>query len=682
MSSPQPLIQLTEFPDFTRITPEQIEPAVDHWLAAARDQVEQVIQQAHPSWESAIQPLQESADQLSRAWSVVSHLNSVCNTPELRAAYQACLPKLSAYSTWFNQHPELYRLYQQVAQQADLHPDQQQALRLNLRDFQLSGIDLPPKQQTRFADIQQRLSELSNQFSNQVLDATQAWQKHITDETLLAGLPESARQSAAAAAQAKGLEGWLLTLDFPSFYPVMTYADHRPLREEVYTAYVTRASDQGPDAGRWDNAPLIEEILALRQEKAELLGFKNYADYSIARKMAPTSEAVIDFLQQLAQQARPQALQDMAELQAFAQQQGQDQLQAWDVGYFAEKLRQQRYALNQEELKPWFAAPQVVQGLLRISSRLFGITFSPATEMPVWHPDVQAFHIEREGERIASFYLDLYAREGKRGGAWMADLATRRERADGSVQKPIAFLTCNFTPPIGDQVSLLTHQEVTTLFHEFGHGLHHLLTQVTVPDVAGINGVAWDAVELPSQFMENFCWEREGLDEIAAHQETGAPLPQDLFDKLLAAKNFQSAMQMMRQLEFSLFDFRLHQQQPAPDRHQVQALLDQIRATVSVVPATPFNRFQNSFSHIFAGGYAAGYYSYKWAEVLSADAFSAFEEEGILNSATGQRFMESILERGGAEEAMTLFVRFRGREPQIEALLRHNGIQAATELSR
>jgi len=682
MSTHNPLLNITDLPAFDQITPEQVEPALDQLLAANREAVEEVLTQANPDWQSSMEPLDEAGDRLSRAWSPVSHLNGVKNNPELREAYEQCLSKLSEFSTWFKQHPGLYNLYKQLAEKADslnLTQAQRKMLENTLRDFRLSGIELPQEKQQRFAEIQKRLSELSNRFSNHVLDATQGWTKLITEEKQLSGLPQSARDSAAAEAEAKNQKGWLFTLNIPSLQPVLTYADDRKLREEIYTAFVTRASDQGPNAGQWDNAPLMEEILALRSEKAELLGFESYAHLSVERKMARSPEEVMNFLTDLATKAYPQAQQDLAELQAFAGKQGVDKLEPWDVGYYSEKLRQERYAISQEELRPWFPAPKVLDGLFQVAGKLFDVEFKADPQVTTWHPDAQYFQVLRQGQPLAGFYLDIYAREGKRGGAWMADCRNRRRislpSGDDQIQLPVAFLTCNFTPPVKGQPSLLTHNEVTTLFHEFGHGLHHMLTQVEVPDVAGINGVAWDAVELPSQFMENFCWEREGLDLMTGHHETGEPLPQELFEKMLAAKNFQSAMQMVRQLEFSLFDFRLHLEKQQPSAAEIQALLDEVRQQVSVVPTAEFNRFQNSFAHIFAGGYAAGYYSYKWAEVLSADVFSAFEEEGIFNPETGQRLRREILEKGGSEDAMSLFINFRGREPQVDALLRHNGIQ-------
>ena len=682
MSASNPLLNITDLPPFDKIQPEQVIAALTTLLAENQATVEATLQTAqassNPTWQTLITPLEEADDRLSRSWSPVSHLNSVKNSPALRKAYQACLPKLSEYATWFNQNPELFNAYQALAnnKEAQLNPAQKKMLDNALRDFRLSGVDLPEAKKQRFAQIQQRLSELSNQFSNHTLDATQAWTKLVTDESQLAGLPETAKASAAATAKAKDLTGWLFTLDFPSFQPVITYADNRELRQEVYTAFVTRASDQAANT-TFDNAPLMEEILALKTEKAQLLGFESYAHLSVARKMARNPDEVLAFLNNLAAKAYPQAKQEFVELAAFAKQQGLNQLEAWDVGYYSEKLRLARYNLSQETLRPWFSADKVTAGLFEVISKLFNVEFKPDASVATWHPDAHYYQVLRNGKQIAGFYLDLFAREGKRGGAWMDVCRNRRCTANGEIQLPVAYLTCNFTPPVSDQPSLLTHNEVTTLFHEFGHGLHHLLTQVEVADVSGINGVAWDAVELPSQFMENFCWEREGLDLFAKHVDTGEPLPEALFDKMLAAKNFQSAMQMVRQLEFSLFDFRLHLELQQPTAAAIQSLLNEVRKGVSVVPTASFNRFQNSFSHIFAGGYAAGYYSYKWAEVLSADAFSAFEEEGTFNQKTGLRFCQSILEKGGSEDAMDLFIKFRGREPNIDALLRHAGITAA-----
>ncbi|MBB3192017.1 oligopeptidase A [Halomonas cerina] len=681
--SRNPLLEPHELPPFAEIRAEHVVPAIEELLEENRTAIERLVAQAAeqaPTWESLAAPLEALNDRLSRTWSPVSHLNGTMNSPELREAYQACLGKLSDYSTWLGQHEGLFQAWQALKDGpawVELDEGQRRTVDNALRDFRLAGVDLPPAQKRRYGEIQSRLSELANTFSNQLLDATQAWYRDLPDTRRLGGLPDSALATLAANAEAKGQEGYRITLDFPSFFPVMTYADDRALREEVYTAFVTRASDQSPRAGQFDNAPLMEEILALRRELAELLGFTTYADYSLATKMADSPEQVITFLEDLAARAIPQAREEYAELATFARDTlGMDALAPWDVGYASEKLREARYAISEEQLRPYFPAPRVVDGLFQVVERLYGVRFEEDREAPRYHSDVRYFRIMEDDAPIAGFYLDLYAREGKRGGAWMDECRVRRRDGD-TLQLPVAYLTCNFTRPVGDTPALLTHDEVTTLFHEFGHGLHHMLTRQTVADISGINGVAWDAVELPSQFMENFCWEREGLDLIASHVETGEPLPDTLFEKLQAAKNFQSAMGMVRQLEFSLFDFRLHQELAAPTAAQIQALLDEVRDAISVVPRANFNRFQNGFGHIFAGGYAAGYYSYKWAEVLSADAWSAFEEAGIFDPETGRRFRTEILERGGSRDAAELFRAFRGREPSVEPLLRHSGIRAA-----
>lgn len=681
--SRNPLLESHELPPFADIRADHVVPAVDTLLDESREAIDRLAQQSAttpPTWENFAAPLEAVNDRLSQAWSPVSHLNGTMNTPELRDAYQACLEKLSAFGTWVGQHEGLFKGWQALKESESwptLTAAQQRTVDNALRDFRLAGVDLPADKKVRYGEIQSRLSTLSNQFSNNVLDATQAWHKDIQDREALAGVPESALETLKALADAKGVEGYRITLDFPSFFPIVSYADSRELREEVYTAFVTRASDQGPNAGKFDNAPILEEILTLRQELAGLLGFDTYADYSLTTKMADSPAQVLDFLEDLARRAKPQAQEEFAELSAYARDElGIETLKPWDVAYASEKLREARYAISQEQLRPYFPAPRVVDGLFQVVERLYGVQVTEDSSAPSYHDDVRFFRITEQGTPIAGFYLDLYAREGKRGGAWMADCRVRRKTENG-VQLPVAFLTCNFTAPVGGKPALLTHDEVTTLFHEFGHGLHHMLTKQEVADVSGINGVAWDAVELPSQFMENYCWEREGLDLLAKHVDTGEPLPDVLFERLQAAKNFQSAMGMVRQIEFSLFDLRLHHELEAPSASDVQALLDDVRRQTSVVPVVDFNRFQNSFSHIFAGGYAAGYYSYKWAEVLSADAWSAFEEAGIFDPTTGQRFREEILEQGGARDAAELFRAFRGREPSVEPLLRHSGIRAA-----
>jgi oligopeptidase A len=676
-----PLLAFSDLPPFSAIKAEQVKPAVEAAIAEASAAVERLLSAGEISWNSLVTQLEQDSDRLGKLWSPVSHLNSVLNSAELREAYESCLPLLSDFSTWLGQHEELYQAYLQLAQSAEfsgLSPAQQKVVTNSLRDFKLSGIGLSAEKKQRYGDIQSRLSELGSTFSNNTLDATQAWFKHITDETQLAGLPEDARLAAAEEAVSRELSGWVFTLEFPSYIAIMTYADNRNLREQLYSAYCTRASDQGPHAGQFDNSTIIDETLALKHELAQLLDFNNAAEESLVTKMADSPAQVLDFLADLAMRAKPQAQQDLAELTAFARQQDPAiTLAAWDVTYYAEQLKQAKYAVSDEQLRPYFPEHKVVSGLFEVLNKLFGVTITARAGVDVWHPDVKFFDItDSSGQLRGSFYLDLYARSQKRGGAWMDDCRGRRILPDGSVQTPVAYLTCNFNKPVGGKPALFTHDEVVTLFHEFGHGLHHMLTQVDAAAVAGINGVAWDAVELPSQFLENWCWAPEALAIISGHYQTGEPLPQDLLEKMLAAKNFQSALFLVRQLEFALFDMRLHSEYSSQDGARVQQLLDEVRNEVSVIVPPGFNRFQHSFGHIFSGGYGAGYYSYLWAEVLSADAFSRFEEEGVFNPDTGRDFLSWILERGGSAEPMELFKGFRGREPSNEALLRHMGITA------
>lgn len=676
-----PLLNKTELPVFSEIKPEYVQPAVEQAISHCRDVVEQVTaRKTGYSWDNLITPLEEADDLLSKLWSPVSHMNAVVSTDELRAAHDACLPLLSDYGTWVGQHKGLYEAYKELSNSKDftnLSKEQQTAIEHSLRDFELSGIGLEAEQKARYGEIVKRLSELTSHFSNQVLDATQAWTKLITDEAELAGLPESAKDAARAMATSKDLQGWLFTLDYPSYMPVMSYSENRDLRAEMYTAFVTRASDQGPYAGQFDNTQVMDEIVTLRHELAQLLGFKNYAEKSLATKMAETPAQVMDFLNELASRSKAQGEAELAELKAFAKEKfDATEIEPWDMGYYGEQLQQHKYDISQEALRPYFPEDRVLAGLFYTVSRLFGLRIEEQKDFDTWHKDVRFFNIyDQSGELRGSFYLDLYARTGKRGGAWMDDCRTRRV-TNHELQKPVAYLTCNFNSPVDGKPALFTHDEVVTLFHEFGHGIHHMLTKMSVADVSGINGVPWDAVELPSQFLENWCWQEDALAEISGHYETGEPLPKEMLDKMLAAKNFQSGMMMLRQLEFSLFDFILHHGFDPEKGPQVQEILDQVRSKVAVVKPAEFNRFQHGFSHIFAGGYAAGYYSYKWAEVLSADAFSRFEEEGIFNAQTGADFLHNILEMGGSEEPMLLFKRFRGREPSTEALLRHSGIAA------
>lgn len=673
-----PLLQPQLLPAFSEVKPELIEPAIDLLLEQNRQTVEQLLNDLEQiSWNSLVAPLEEMNDVLAKAWSPVSHMNAVVNTDELRDAYNACLPKLSQYWTEMGQNQGLYEAFNQLQQSAEfsgLEPAQQKVIENTLRDFRLSGIALKDEDKQRYAELQQKLSELTTKFSENVMDATDAWSKLISDETELAGMPDMAKAAARQMAEAKELQGWLITLDFPSYLATITYADNRELRKEIYTAFATRASDQGPGEGQWDNSENMLQILALRLELAKLLGFDSYADYSLATKMAETPDQVLEFLHDLAEKSLPVAKRDYQQLVEFARKEYQlEELQAWDLAYYSEKLKQAEYAISEEQTRPYFPLPKVLQGLFAVAGRLFDISINEVESFDSWHPDARLFEISRDGEVIARFFFDLYAREKKRGGAWMDDCRVRRVLDDGAVQLPVAYMVCNFNSPVGETPALLTHNEVTTLFHEFGHGLHHMLTKINYADVSGINGVAWDAVELPSQFLENWCYEPEALALISGHFEGGEPLPQDLLDKMLAARNFQSGMMMVRQLEFALFDFRLHREF-IPGETDVQALLNEVRAEVAVITPPEFNRFQHSFSHIFAGGYAAGYYSYKWAEVLSADAFSRFEEEGIFSAQAGDDFRQNILEKGGSEEPMVLFKAFRGREPKVDALLRHSGI--------
>jgi oligopeptidase A len=675
-----PLLQMDGLPPFSKIKPEHAEPAIDALLAEGRQAVADLLAaNTEYSWDNFVQPLEALEERLGRAWSPVSHLNSVMNSDELREAYNACLPKLSDYGTEMSQHEGLYQAFKQIADSADyalLDTAQKKIIDNAMRDFRLSGIDLPGDKQARYKEIMQEMSALTSKFSENVLDASNAWSLQITDESRLSGLPESALGMARQIAEREGQDGWVFNLEYPSYLPVMTYADDRELRREIYTSFVTRASDEGPHDKKFDNTPIMEQILALRHESAQLLGFKNYAEKSLATKMAQSTDQVLAFLNDLAERALPLAKQELDEVRAFARQtHGMDGLEAWDIGYYSEKLQQHKYAISQEELKPYFPEDKVLSGMFAVVERLYGFKIIERHDIDVWHKDVRFFEISDADGVRGQFYLDLYARPQKRGGAWMDDCVTRMQTVAG-VQVPVAYLTCNFSAPIGAAPALFSHDEVLTMFHEFGHGLHHMLTQVDYPSVSGIGGVPWDAVELPSQFMENWCWQKEALADIAGHYKTGEALPDELFDKMTAAKNFQSAMQMVRQLEFSIFDFRMHLEYDPARGGRIYEILDSVRQQVAVLEASSFNRFPHSFGHVFAGGYAAGYYSYKWAEVLSADAFAAFEETGIFDRDTGLKFLTTVLEQGGSREPMELFIEFRGREPSIDALLRHSGLAA------
>ena len=639
---PNPLLESHLLPPFSRIKPQHVEPAIRQLIETNKLAIEALLTNDEGyTWGNLLQPIEELEDELAKAWSPVSHLNGVCNSDELREAYNVCLPLLSEYSTWMGQHSQLCAAYQQIADGkafTTLDTAQQKSIDQALRDFRLAGVALPSEKKTQYGELRQRLSKLGSAFGENVLDATNAWSKQVTAEQLrrLAHRQQWPVQSRRRLPRVS--RTILINLEFPSLSPVLNYCDDRGLREAVYTAHCTRASELGPDGGRWDNTAHITDTLQLRSELSQLLGFENYAELSLATKMADSPASVVDFLQQLAEQSLSQAKEEWRQLVEFAHNDsGLADLQSWDVGYYSEKLRQNLYQVSQEDIRPYLPVNRVLPGLFEVVRRLYGVDVNEVEHFDSYHPDVKLFELLRDGEVIARFFLDLYARAHKRGGAWMDDCQVRRETPNG-LQIPVAYMVCNFTAPLGHSPALLTHNELTTLFHEFGHGLHHMLTRQTVAAVSGINGVAWDAVELPSQFLENWCWEREALAFISGHHETGEALPEALLDKLLAARNFQSGMTMMRQLEFSLFDFRLHLEWGSGTFESVQSLLDQIRQQVAVTSPPAFNRFQNAFSHIFAGGYAAGYYSYKWAEVLSADAFSRFEEDGIFNAATGAAF--------------------------------------------
>ncbi|MGS2718387.1 M3 family metallopeptidase [Eionea flava] len=682
MTSNNPLLEQQTFPPFSRIDTAHILPAVEsriaHVLSVLNTQLDVIAQGIEPTWENLVEPLETASDLLEQTWSPISHLNGVKNSEALREVYAKCIEKLTEFSTTMDQHEPLYQAYKSLLnseQAKQLSAPKRAVLEQAIRDFDLSGVGLSADKKQRYGDIKKQLSALSNQFSNNVLDSTQAWFLQFDDVERLSGLPDMAIAAAQQAAEIKSLSGYVITLDMPAYLAVITYANDRTLREKIYRAFVTRASieSESDNAQQWDNSEIIEQTLRLRQSLAELLNFSNYAELSLATKMADTPEQVVTFLENLAKKSRPFAEKDLQELSDYAKKSDSIKtLEPWDMAYYSEKLQQEKYAISQEQLRPYFPAEKVLDGMFSVVKKLFNITIFEEKNVDSYHPDVRFYRIEKSEKTIAYFYFDIYARDKKRGGAWMADCRTRR-LSEGKIQLPVAYLTCNFTPPVGNTPSLLTHQEVTTLFHEFGHGLHHMLTQMTDAAVSGINGVAWDAVELPSQFLENWCWQKSVIPMISGHYETGEALPEEWLEKMLAAKNFQSGLQMVRQVEFSLFDILLHKSDRANHAEPVQAVLDRVRQQVAVVIPPAFNKFQNSFSHIFAGGYAAGYYSYKWAEVLSADAFSLFEEEGIFDTKTGEKFLNTILANGGSQSAMDLFVAFRGREPSVDALLKHSG---------
>lgn len=673
-----PLLGQEPLPPFTRIRPEHVEPAVRDLLQQSRIRIEQLAALERPTFATVVEPLEELQHRVSRTWSPVSHLNAVLNSDALRNGYNACLPLLSAYQTDLAQSEPLYRAYRTIADQEGdaLGPVRKQVLEHALRDFRLAGVGLEPARKERFKEVMLELTQLQAKFEENVLDATNGWSYHVGDESELRGLNGTLIEQARRRGHEQRVEGWILTLDQPTYVAVVTDAESEKLRRAFYEAWTTRASDQGPTARRWDNSGVMEDILRLRHEAARLLDFNNYAEYALSTRMAHSVEEVMQFLLELAQTSREAAAREFAELEEFAGR----KLAAWDVGYHAERLQRSRYSVSQEEMRPYFPLPQVLSGLFEVAGRLFGIRIVERQDVPVWHPDVRFFDIAGPNGQIGSFYLDAYARANKRSGAWMDECVGRKRLSSGSAL-PVAYLVCNFLPPSSDRPALLTHDDVLTLFHEFGHGLHHLLTRVDYPSIAGINGVAWDAVELPSQFLENYAWHPDVLRRISSHIETKAPLPPETQARLIATRSFHAGLQMMRQLEFALFDFRLHSQYDPAKGGRVMETLRDVRREVAVVPVPEWNRFPNSFGHIFAGGYAAGYYSYKWAEVLAADAFGAFEENGVFDARTAQRFLDSILSRGGSRDALEAFMEFRGRRPDVRALLKQHGILATGELA-
>ena len=696
-----PLLDFSGLPRFAEIKPEHVAPAIEQLLAENRALIARLLgDSTPPTWQNFIVPMEDTNERLSRAWGPAGHLNAVMNSPELREAYNATLPKITQYYAELGQNLALFEKFKALRngpEFAGLSAARKKIIENELRDFRLGGAELPEGQKKRYLEIQERLSELSSRFSDNLLDATNDYTLVIENRDELRGLPEDVLQAAQEAAAATCKSGWLFTLKAPSYMPVMQFADNRALREKIYRAYGTRASDLMPDGtkrqadhpqgvGRgckaaeaatttlWDNTPLMDEIVQLRGEEASLLGFASFGELSLATKMAESPQQVVEFMRELARRARPFAEKDLAELREFARAElGLQELQSWDIGYVSEKLREKRYAFSEQEVKQYFPEDAVLPGMFRLVETLYGLQIK-ASSTPVWHSDVRFFDIrDAQGKLVGQFYLDMYARNSKRGGAWMDDVITRRRLAT-CIQTPVAYLNCNFSAPVGNKPAVFTHDEVITLFHEFGHGLHHLLTEVEDLAVSGINGVEWDAVELPSQFMENFCWEWDVLRGMTRHSDTNEKLPRTLFDKMLAAKNFQSGLQTLRQIEFALFDMLMHSNFEAGGGKSILQLLDEVRAEVAVLIPPAFHRFPHSFAHIFAGGYAAGYYSYKWAEVLSADAYSLFEENGVLNPDVGARFRSEILAMGGSRGAMDSFSAFRGREPGIDALLRHNGL--------
>lgn len=671
-----PLLDFSALPRFKAIQTAHVVPAIEHLLAVAASQLEQTAstpaQQA--TWDKTSLPLDLATEQLSRAWGIVNHLHSVADSEELRAAYNTCLPKVTEFWTNLGQDERLYAIYKAIGQSEEskhFTPARKKVIENSLRGFQLGGAELPADKKPRFSAIQERMAAITAKFSENVLDATNAFEHLVTDEAQLKGIPDYAKEAARVLAKSEGKEGYKFTLQFPSYFPVLQYAEHRPLREALYEAYAKRASEFGP--AELDNTALIKELLELRQEEAQMLGYRHFGDLSLVPKMAKNPEEVIAFLRELAAKAKPFGQKDLTELQAFAAEElGLNELQSWDISYVSEKLKQKKYAFSDLEVRQYFQEDRVLDGLFKLTEKLFSVKIQ-AAQADLWHEDVRFFEVIKDGKAIAHFYLDPYARQSKKSGAWMDDARGRKVTPQG-VQTPVAYLTCNYTKPPKGKAAQLSHDDVQTLFHEFGHGIHHMLTRVDELDVAGINGVEWDAVELPSQFMENFAWEWSVVESLTAHEETGKPMPKALFDKMVAAKNFQSGLMTLRQIEFSLFDMLIHTELAANDGRSAMDVLAQVRKEVAVLTPPAYNRFANSFTHIFAGGYAAGYYSYKWAEVLSCDAFALFEETGIDNPETGKKFLEEILSVGGSRPAAESFKAFRGRDPSIDALLRHTGM--------
>ena len=673
------LLHLGEEPRFDQIKTEDIKPALQTAITEAREQIAAIKAQTHTDWANTVEKLTDITERVGRIWSVVSHLNSVVDTPELRAVYNELMPEITIFFTEIGQDIELYNRFKIIKNSAEfdtLSPAQQTKLNHDLRDFVLSGAELPPEQQAELAQLQTEGAQLGAKFAQNIQDATDAFGIYFDDAAPLAGIPEDSIAMFAAAAQSEGKTGYKIGLQIPHYLAVIQYADNRELRERIYRAYVTRASELSDD-GKFDNTANIDRTLENALKTAKLLGFKNYAELSLATKMADTPEQVLNFLHDLARRAKPFAEKDFAEIKAFARENlNIEDPQSWDLSYAAEKLRQAKYAFSEAEVKKYFPISKVLAGLFAQIKKLYGIELAEKT-VPVWHKDVRYFELKQDGQTIGGVYMDLYAREGKRGGAWMDGYKSRRRFADGTLQLPTAYLVCNFTPPVGDKEARLSHDEIITLFHETGHGLHHLLTQVDEVGVSGINGVEWDAVELPSQFMENFVWEYDVLAQMSSHEETGAVLPKELFDKMHAAKNFQRGMFLVRQMEFALFDMEIYHQEDEGRLKEWPQILDKVRQEVAVTQPPAYNRFALSFSHIFAGGYAAGYYSYAWAEVLSADAYAAFEESDDV-AETGRRFWKEVLAVGGSRSAAESFKAFRGREPSLDALLRHSGFDNAT----